>query len=154
MKKRYETVLKIILISVVLLIVVLYFIPSSVLLRFEDKAVIDPAASVFVIFNPMRNRQPEKAAAVFLRLLKGGKCQEAVAVLPDKSNYNEYICGKENEHRLTDWELVDRNDESEKTVVHYKAYRVDYSADLYGNIWITVMKQNGGWKVTGYEAWY
>jgi len=141
-------------IAVVLLILAFFFMPSPVLIRHKDSAAVDPADGLIVIFNPIRDRQPEKAAAALLRLLKEGRCEDVVSDTPIDQEYKAYICGKEKAHPLTDWKLVDRTDSSEGSLLHYMAYRADYPPELYGNIWINVEKRDGGWNLTRYEAWY
>ena len=155
MKKRRKAIL-ISSAPVVLLLLALFLVSSPVLMKWKDPSAVDPADGLTVVFNPMRNRQPERAAAALLRLLKDGKCEEVVADTPLEQEYREYICGKEKMHPLTDWTLVDRTDRffSGGSLLHYKAYRADYPPELYGNVWINIVKQGGSWKLTNYEAWY
>jgi hypothetical protein len=154
MKEKRKAILISSTIAVALLLLALFFMTSPVLIRWEDRTAVDPADGLTVIFNPMRNRQPERVAAAVLGLLKDGKCEEVVSDTPIDQEYREYICGKEQMHPLTDWTLVDRTDSSEGSLLHYKAYRADYPPELYGNIWINVVKQGDSWKLTRYEAWY
>jgi hypothetical protein len=154
MKKKRKAILISSATAIGLLLLALFFLTSPVLIRWKDRAAVDPADGLTVIFNPMRNRQPERAATAMLRLLKDGKCEEVVSDTPIDQEYREYICGKEQMHPLKDWTLVDRTDGSEGSLLHYKAYRADYSPELYGNIWMNVVKQGDNWKLTRYEAWY
>jgi hypothetical protein len=153
-KRKRKVILGTLIIAAVLVITALFFLPSPVLLRYKDSAEVDPAGGLIVILNPTRNRQPEQAATVILHLLKDGKCEDVVTAMPGDDRYKGYICGKEKEHHLTDWQLVDRTDGLDGSLLHYKAYREDYPAGLYGNIWMRMAEQGGTWKLTSYEAWY
>jgi hypothetical protein len=113
MKKKRKAIMISSTIAAALLLLALFFMPSPVLIRWKDRAAVDPADGLTVIFNPMRNRQPERAAAAMLRLIKDGKCGEVVSDTPVDQEYREYICGKEQMHPLTDWTLVDRTDSAE-----------------------------------------
>jgi len=130
------------------------FAPTPLLFRYKSPGSIDPADELFVLFNPIRDRHPERAATSFLNSLKDGRCETAIRNTSVDHKHQEYICQREIEHRLTDWALVDRTDEFDKTHLHYKAFRADYPPGVYGNAWLTIVPENGEWKVHEFEAWY
>lgn len=130
-----------------------YFAFSSVLIRFKDAAAVDPGDGLHVVFNPLRNRKPELVATSFLDLLQKDQCQEVKKVLK-KIEYVASICEREAEHRLISWELANREDKSDQTFLHFKVKRTGYSDSIYGNVWVTVKKQNEKWLIENYEAWY
>jgi hypothetical protein len=146
-KKRLVITL---LIAAILMLTLTYLFPRPVLLRLKDPSAVDPGDGLLVIFNPFRNRAPERYAEQFLERLKEGKCLELKAIA--EQNY-EYICTKESEHKLLNWKLVDIKKESRKLILFYRALRVGYKG-YDGNTWLNVEQQGDGWEVTSFEAWY
>jgi hypothetical protein len=60
MKGKRKAILISLTMAVVLLTFALFFMPSPVLIRRKGGAAVDPADGLIVIFNPIRDRQPEK----------------------------------------------------------------------------------------------
>lgn len=120
------------------------------MLRLKDPSAVDPGDGLLVIFNPFRNRAPERCAEQFLEELKEGKCLELKAIT--KQNY-EYICTKEAEHKLLDWKMVDIKRESGKLIIFFRVLRTGY-AGYDGNTWLNVEQQGDRRDVSVFEAWY
>lgn len=107
----------------------------------------------FTIFNPFRDRSPERSAEAFLELMKASQCEQAMSVLPDTPEYRQEICEREKESPLMSWQLTNRNDEPQKVRMYYWVKRQTYSG-YQGQLWITVEKGGEQWQVTRYESWY
>lgn len=93
------------------LILLIYFFSRPVLLRLKDLNII--------ILNPFRNRSAEQSAEDFLRLIKAGRCTEAMMFFPMNRNPN-MTCEFEKDAPLTTWRLIDREDESQQVILGYK----------------------------------
>jgi len=131
-------------------VIYLHYSPS-VLLKYQDPSAVDPSDCLWVLFNPFRDRQPELSADAFLKQLKKEKFDEAFARFPEHTKAS--FCSKEREFKLINWTLVDRKDEGVKTVLHFEVYRSDQGPNAWGNVWVTVEKQDV-WRVTSFESWY
>ena len=131
---------------------VLYVIRSrSVLYRFVESG--DPAHEPgFSIFNPFRDRVPEKCGESFLRLMQAGKCEDAVSSMPVEGEHRLYICEKEREHPLMSWRLKNRTDQA--AIVRMFYWHWSIAAKRHGRLWVTVAKTDEGWRVVDYERHY
>lgn len=126
---------------------------SSVLFHYKDHAAVDPGDGLYVIFNPFRDREPEKIAASLLELLKTRNCDELrkTNTVVKKVAPN---CERETSYPIAGWELANREEQANEIKLHFKATRKNYPKHVYGNIWITMKKQDGHWQPETYEAWY
>ncbi|HEY7543703.1 MAG TPA: hypothetical protein VID27_02415 [Blastocatellia bacterium] len=154
MKNKRKIIFRIVLAATALLLLLALWVRPAVLLRLKDPSAVDPADGLYVVFNPLRNREPEHCAAHFLGLLRDGKCEHSIGSLRDSSRRLETLCREENEHKLVRWELADRKDESEKIELHFRVFRVGYRENTWGNVWVTVERNEQGWQVGDYQAWY
>ncbi|MEW6207542.1 MAG: hypothetical protein AB1631_04190 [Acidobacteriota bacterium] len=154
MGHKRRIIFRLSLAATVLLLSLLFLARPSVLLRLKDPSTVDPSDGLYVIFNPLRNHGPEQCAARFLESLRDGKCEQSIGTLRDSSRRLETLCREENEHRLARWEMIDREDESEKIKLHFKVFRAGYRENTWGNAWVTVERSGQGWQVGDYEAWY
>jgi hypothetical protein len=138
---------------VIAIIIGLYLTRSEpVVYRFvEARVPSDPP--IVSIFNPFRDRSPEKCAEAFLELMKVGECEQAMAGLAIDSKYRQYVCEQEIANNLMEWNLKDRNDHPEKVKMRYLVKRHSYT-DAKGQLWVIVEKHNSHWQVTNYECWY
>ncbi|HEX5873574.1 MAG TPA: hypothetical protein VFY60_02940 [Pyrinomonadaceae bacterium] len=59
----------------------------------------------FTIFNPFRDRLPERTAEAFLEKLKEGRCPEALDVPLLPRDYKEDVCERERRLPLLAWRL-------------------------------------------------
>jgi hypothetical protein len=86
---------------------VLYLFRSGpILFRRADKGNLLSEAS-FAIFNPIRDRSPERCAETFLEQLRQGECDRAVAELPEDQRR---MCYWELMETLAAWRLTDRHE--------------------------------------------
>jgi len=146
-------VLLFIAVVVIAIIICMYLMRSkSVIYRFVEAG--DPSNRRGVsIFNPFRDRQPEKCAAAFLELMKAGRCEHLMAGLTVDMEYRQYICKQERTNALMMWNLKGREDSPHKVKLYYLVGRRHY-ADAEGQLWVTVEERNSQWQVTNYECWY
>ena len=126
---------------------------KSVLLRFGESDTKSTGGPSFVLFNPLRDRVPEQQAAAFLELVKVQPCAQALADLSLNQERVQYLCQMEGEHRLVSWRLADREESGSKAKVFYWTRRAP-SADFKSQLWVTMEKTGGQWKVVNYESWY
>src|SRR5262245_38486420 len=137
----------------VVITISLYLIRSkSVIYRFAESGSPDGQAAVSV-FNPFRDRQPEKCAAAFLELMKAGECDGWIDELSDDEEYRQYICKQEGTMALMVWNLKRREDNPRKVKLYYLVGRRHY-ANAEGQLWLTVEEHDSQWQVTKYECWY
>lgn len=137
----------------ILSIVILFIMQSdSVLYRYVE--VGDPTKEpAFAIFNPFRDRQPEKSAEDFLLRLKHGDCQSAMSELVHRLQYQQDTCEHEKSKTLTTWRLRNRTDEHQSVRMYYLVGRQTYR-DLRGQVWVTVEKRGNRWHVIRYDRSY
>ena len=109
----------------------------------------------FTIFNPFRDRSPERTAEAFLEQMRSGTCTEAVTGLNNTPEYNEELCGRESNYPLVAWRLENRSgDAAAKVRMYFRAHRKTYRAGYRGQLWLTVERRGGDWQVSEYECWY
>jgi hypothetical protein len=103
----------------------------------------------YVLFSPLRKRGPELATSKFLQSLQQGKCGTGITKVAKP------YCERENKHRLTGWQLVDRYDNRDGTTrMHYKVFRADYGSGAWGNAWITSKSGPKEWETVDFETYY
>ena len=143
----------IVLIMAVLIAVGLYLMRSRAVLYRASSIPDGTGEPAFCVFNPFRDREPERSADAFLTSLKELRCTESVAKLPLTEDQRLYICEKEAEHVLESWRLENREDSLTKTRLFYWHWRKDYG-ESHERLWITVEKVSDKWQVTDFECWY
>ncbi len=122
---------------------------SPVMIRLKDPSAVDPADGLYVIFSPLRSREPEREAAKLLAALREGDCGHGLTAVA--SDY----CDRERVHRLTGWTLVDRQNNPDGSVsLHYKVYRRDYQPDEWGNVWVGAKRVRGSWQLLSFDTYY
>jgi hypothetical protein len=109
--------------------------------------------------NPLRDRNSEKAAAVFIRGMKDGKCTEQLAQWEHdyRKKYAALICDSEAKHPLIGWQLVDWDDQPPLRILQYRGKRLNAPGDsttYTGILSVTLEKKGGAWDVTKYDALY
>ena len=151
-RRRLFIVLVVMAIVFIGILIALYSMRSRSVL-FSNGAKADTFGEPSIsIFNPFRNRSPERSAEMFLEALKARQCDQVIALLPMDEEYRRYVCGKESEHPLDSWTLKNRLDELEKVKLFYWHWRTD--SDTHDRLWITVEKRDEQWHVTNYECIY
>lgn len=109
----------------------------------------------FAIFNPFRDRQPETSAAEFLTSLQNGDCKSVMRELSQSysAEYQQTTCEKDQTNGLLSWKLTNRTDEIAKVSLYYRVWRKG-SSGVHGNVWLTLDKAAGDWRVTRYDRAY
>jgi hypothetical protein len=126
---------------------------QSVMYRFgqsEAKSIGGPSYS---LFNPFRDRGPERKAETVLERVRTQPCRQALADLALDQDYFKYICDKEDANRLISWRLADREETGNKVKMFYWARRAP-SGDYGSHLWLTLEKTGNQWNVVAYEGWY
>jgi hypothetical protein len=109
--------------------------------------------------NPMRDRASEKAAVVFIRAMRDGKCDDELSKWEHdyRKKYAAFICDSEAKHPLIGWQLVDWQDQPPLRILQYRGKRLNApgQASTYSELFsVTLEHQYGQWKVTKYDAMY
>ena len=108
----------------------------------------------FAIFNPFRDRSPERTAEAFLEHLRAGNCAEVITGLNNTPDYNQEICGRESNYPLVAWRLENRTGDAARVRMYYEVQRKTYRPAFQGQLWVTVERRGGNWQVSQYESWY
>jgi len=136
-------------ISLASVLVILYLIRRPVFLRAPSfYSVLGQPG--FVLFNPFRDKEPEKSADGFLNGLKVGDCFGVVKNLP--AEQQSHICEKQKQYPLKAWRLKDRDDIDQKTVLFYW----HFSGDSYEpeRLWLDSQLRDGKWEITDMRIVY
>ena len=125
---------------------------TAVLYRYVEAGdpVKEPA---FAIFNPFRDRSPERSAEAFLTATRAGQCAQAMSPLVASSQHKQEVCEREQRYPLVDWRLANRTDQPDRTRMYYRAARTAYEG-YEGQLWVTLEKSGEDWKVVQYECFY
>ena len=104
-----------------------------------------------VIFNPFRNREPERLANRVLTDVRDGKCQSVLSTALDMDQERKtYMCElfAEKQHPpLTSWTLKNRTDKTQAVQLYYLHHNDE-------GIWMTIKAVNGDWKLSTVSAVY
>lgn len=139
-----------IFIGAIFLIGFKYFSKPSVLLKYKDRAAVDPGQDLFTVFNPFRDKTPETEADKFLENLKNGNCGQLKYAFQVNCEYEN---DKEN-YALQSWNLIDREETDNQVTLHFQGFRISDSQNSYSNIWLTLQNDTGKWTIVDYEVWY
>lgn len=114
----------------------------SIPLLYRHSEPGDPVKEpTFAIFNPFRDRSPERSAEAFLAALKAGQCDVAMSFLSDRSVERiQEMCERDKEHPLVDWRLRNRSDQFDKVRIYFQVNRSGYDG-YKGQSWVTVEKK-------------
>ena len=131
-----------------------------VLARSEER---DPLTHMplSITMNPFRDRTIERTAASFIKEMRDGNCQQALAKWEKKKDYRkkraDFICDSESQHPLISWNLIEWEDAPPLIILHYKGERYSSPSqdatyrDLFS---VTEENKDGQWVVTKYDAFY
>jgi len=103
----------------------------------------------YVLFNPLRDRLPERAAAAYLDAMRRGNCSDASALAQNPSMPNDLTCEQlQQEESKYQWLFVQPlRDRREVT----GAVFLYYSTTGYEGNWIQVRNTPAGWRVVGFN---
>jgi hypothetical protein len=128
------------------------------LARSEDRDPLSGTPNT-ISLNPLRNRNSERVAALYLDAMRNGQCREELAKWEKdyRRKYAAFICDSETKHPLLSWKLVDWEDAPPLRILHYRGKRRtnEGQADTYKELFsVTLENKDGGWEVTKYDAMY
>jgi hypothetical protein len=111
--------------------------------------------SGLIIRNPFRDQTPEKAANLFFEKLRQGQC----VGYPADSAMDKEICRYAlEEHRVSHWRLVNRQDQEHHVLLYYKLTKLGVENlphhNLTGEGEVTVTETGSNWYVTGYSSYF
>lgn len=148
-KKKMVILFGLILGLVVIVPLILLINQSPVLIRIPDPDSVR-GKPLFLVLNPLRDREPEKAAETFFEKLKDGKCLEATAdLIAEKS---DHICRKQIEYPLKGWNLVDIERKNNSFELIYNHISGDPATREDMTIWIE--KRGQDYQVTAFVIGY
>lgn len=120
----------------------LYFAPPVIWsLREPGDPIGEP---IFVLLNPIRNRNPESTADKILRMLRDGKCDQLFESISNK-NIN---CVKESENPLSTWSLYNRTDSEGSTTLYYRVVRESSDSERFFDLWVELKSKDGEWIIS------
>ena len=105
----------------------------------------------YVLFNPFRDRSPERAAAAYLEAMQRGNCVDAERLSTNPDLPNELTCEQlQNEYRdernLFVQRLRDRKENGGDVVLYYS----NAGVGVEGN-WVAVRRSGDGWRIVGFN---
>ncbi len=104
--------------------------------------------SGFVLFNPLRNREPEVVATTFFEELRQGRCSDST-VLNSPIECKSALNG----HRASAWQLAYRRDTTESVELFYRLISFDDPRlEFTGEGRVEARLVNGAWRVTSTTA--
>lgn len=99
-----------------------------------------------VLWNPLRDRAPEREAEFFLAGLRENKCTASrglcESALPN--------------HRVSNWKLAYREDADDHVTLYFKLTKYDGSpqSELTGQGAVTTERRGARWAITGYDSYF
>lgn len=112
-----------------------------------------------ISLNPLRDRTSEREASRFIRSMRDGQCNEALADWEKdyRKKYARFICDSEAQHPLVSWEIADWEDTPPLRILHYRGKRrnaPDQKGTYKELLSVTLEKKGAEWVVTKYDAMY
>ena len=129
-------------------------VSGSVLWRVSELDAVE-GNPLFVLFNPLRDRAPERTAAEFLSELRDGSFEDAFGELPGGASAWSRSLEREGESRFSRWELWDRSDQTQTTILLYALYP-EKGPGIERLATIVLQKEQGAvdWGISGYRTLY
>lgn len=100
----------------------------------------------WTVFNPFRDRSPERSAAQFLDELKDGKC-----------TVDDQLCRHAlDEHRISEWRLENRHDRNGRVELYYRLTKpgAPPKLRLTGQGRVDVSRKQNQWTVSFYSSYF
>jgi hypothetical protein len=97
-----------------------------------------------VVFNPFRNRSPERSAEQFFEELRSGECIAATSLC-------QYAL---NGHRVSEWRLANARKVGDGQFLYYKLTKMDSPNRLTGEGTVKVMRAQNKWTVVYYSSYF
>lgn len=145
--------------AVLCIIVTVAIIAATVLVRNEYPVLVrmpfglnaETGDHNYVLFNPFRDKSPERIAAAYLQAMRRGNCADAERLGTNPELPNEMTCEQlqneySNERNLFVQRLRDRKESRGDVILYYS----NSGSGVEGN-WIAVRQSGGGWRVVGFN---
>ncbi len=104
------------------------------------------------VFNPLRDRAPERLGDAVLAQMKAGEYSQVLEPHVSDAERRKHIYLREAEYPIESWVLGDRYDNGIEVTLLYWAKRKNYPSDA--RISIFIERYNGGLRVDGYNPLY
>jgi hypothetical protein len=125
---------------------------SPVVYSFSEQG--DPSGEPYrTLFNPFRDRSPERPAREILRCLSRGDTKEAIAEV-DRAEARDEILALANQGRIRSWRLANRIDSGDSAKLFYWT-RWDSSSSSDTPVWVSVKRSSTSvpWRVIDFRSW-
>ena len=100
-----------------------------------------------VLWNPFRDRAPERTADQVLTAFKFGRCDTIAAA--------QQYCERENRFKIVSWKLTGTESDANSVGFRFWVKRTANGQDgADGPVWMTVQRQGSTWKVTDVSIVY
>jgi hypothetical protein len=107
-----------------------------------------PEVEGFTVWNPLRNRAPERSADHFLEDMRNGK----VSAFAEPQLSAEFLSGKIPHTPILRWELKDRENHGNLVLLYYKYHFTTQPSDVGGEGIIEIKIENGTWKADQFDV--
>ncbi len=106
------------------------------------------------LFNPLRDRIPERVGDVVLSQMRSGENKQVLESFVRDAERRKHVYMREAEYPIESWVLGDRQDDAEGVTLLYWAKRKNYDYPLGARISIRVNRNNGEWRALSYNPIY
>ena len=107
-----------------------------------------PEVEGFTVWNPLRNRAPERTADHFLEDMRSGR----VSAFGGPQLSADFLSGKVPHTPILRWELEDRENHGDSVFLYYKFHYVAQPSDDGGEGMMEIKLESGSWKADQFEA--
>jgi hypothetical protein len=136
-------------VAFMVVLLVLFWLRRPVLFTFADFGEISRPS--IAIFNPLRDRTPERIADEMLDDLRRGDVDVAMSQV--QGGASPEIADKERRYQVRRWKLVNRIDHADQVVLYYRIDR-GMSRNLDSEVVVSLQERNRGWVVRDYLPMY
>lgn len=122
-----------------------------VLFSFTDPGELQQPS--FTVFNPLRDKSPERAAEAVLTELQRGDASAAFKRVHVQGGVSAEVREKERAYPLRKWKLATRKDTSQQVVLVFRTART--TAERFDSPVVMAVERRGGeWLVTDFDPIY
>jgi hypothetical protein len=136
----------------VLVGLVWFLVSGPVLFRLKLRPITHSTSTS--VFNPLRDRRPERSARYFLKLIRSQDCTDAIGTWTKDTRAVQTICRKEAEDPLSEGcFLFDRQDTGSEV---WLAFRCSYirPTDSRALVSVTLEKEGNSYRLRDYQRVY